>query len=389
MNGTPSPTWRSKAAVRYTTGAFFLLSLIFLPAPLLPPHRLAEGVQSLLGLQWKAAYLLAAVGMQILIFGGTGLLAGLTCVPSTSTRGRVLQVLLVPFLTVAVALVVRSLRLGFFPVWVNAAVPIATCFLGTVLGLLSRHRWIWLTFVVFGAGGALWLLMAPTELSRHTSAELERFSRFSVGHLSGDDRFLAILHMAFRDPEGSRNDRDAVRQNRAAIMALGIAIGDPRLARFAGLDPSNDLVQAATGALDGTTLRGRGDWPRHFWLSAALAVMEHPLVSDAAGLMKEQMDALTRGSGFSFGDLAADRAGIRLAEAATRTEEAARSFRDRVIAATDVNTLFPSAADLPENLSVEQFRRDYGGVGSARYREAVQRLESKLDSCALLVPSIP
>ena len=40
---------------------------------------------------------------------------------------------------------------------------------------------------------------------------------------------------------------------------------------------------------------------------AALAVLEHPLVSDAGGLMKEQLDALTHGSGFSFGDLAADR----------------------------------------------------------------------------------
>ena len=40
------------------------------------------------------------------------------------------------------------------------------------------------------------------------------------------------------------------------------------------------------------------DWARHSALSAALAVLEHPLVSDAAGLMKEELDALTHGSGF-------------------------------------------------------------------------------------------
>ena len=67
-------------------------------------------------------------------------------------------------------------------------------------------------------------------------------------------------------------------------------------------------------------MRGREDWARHYALSAALAVLEHPLVSDAAGLMKEELDALTHGSGFSFGDLAADRAGVRFADAATHSE---------------------------------------------------------------------
>ncbi len=44
-------------------------------------------------------------------------------------------------------------------------------------------------------------------------------------------------------------------------------------------------------------------------LGAALAVLKHPIVSDAGGLLREQLDTLTRGSGFSFGDLAADRVG--------------------------------------------------------------------------------
>jgi hypothetical protein len=54
----------------------------------------------------------------------------------------------------------------------------------------------------------------------------------------------------------------------------------------------------------GTTLRGRTDWPRHFSLSAALAVLENSLVSDAGGLIKEQVDVLAKGSGFSFTDIA-------------------------------------------------------------------------------------
>jgi len=47
-----------------------LLALLIVPAPLLPPHRLAEIVQSVLGVGWKAAYFVAAVGLQIGFYGG-------------------------------------------------------------------------------------------------------------------------------------------------------------------------------------------------------------------------------------------------------------------------------------------------------------------------------
>ena len=33
-----------------------------LPAPLVPPHRLAEVTQALLGIGWKPAYLVATLG---------------------------------------------------------------------------------------------------------------------------------------------------------------------------------------------------------------------------------------------------------------------------------------------------------------------------------------
>jgi hypothetical protein len=51
-----------------------------------------------------------------------------------------------------------------------------------------------------------------------------------------------------------------------------------------------------------------------------------------------------------------------------------------------VDDLFPPAADLPENLTVEQFRRDFGGVGSTRYRAKMAEIEARLDRCAALGP---
>lgn len=121
-------------------------------------------------------------------------------------------------------------------------------------------------------------------------------------------------------------------------------------------------------------------------MSAALAVLEHPFVSDAAGLMKEQLDALARGTGFSFGDMAADRAGVRFAQAATQSDRAAEALQGRIRGGFAVADFFPSVADLPENLTVEQFRRDYGSVGSPRYRDFIAGIEARLDSCPGLSP---
>ena len=174
------------------------------------------------------------------------------------------------------------------------------------------------------------------------------------------------------------------RDNRAAILALGIAIGHERLARFAGLQRDDPLVQAAAALRAGTTLHGREDLPRHYLLSAGLAVVENPLVSDAGGLLKEELDALARGTGFSFVDLAADRAGVRFAVAATGSQERAAALRARLRAGFVVEDFFPPIDGLPENLTPEEFRQRYGRMGSPRYRAAVEEIEARLDRCAAL-----
>jgi hypothetical protein len=137
---------------------------------------------------------------------------------------------------------------------------------------------------------------------------------------------------------------------------------------------------------EGTTLRERADWPRHFWVSAALAILENPFLSDAGGLMKEQLDALTNDSGFSFGDIAADRAGVRFANAATNSEEDATAMQDLLQKEFIVSDFFPPVAGLPENLTVSQFRSEYGAVGSQLYRQKIIEIESRLDNCVALSP---
>jgi len=365
--------------------AIVLLALLLVPAPLLPPHRLAEALQSVTGVGWMAAYLLAAIGLQAVFYASLGLLASTTVHRAPTLPGRALQVVIVPLAVVAVAVLIRSIKLGHLPMLANAVVPIVACLVGAGLGLGLLYRaWKAALFVaVIVIGAATWGLHsgASASLSRDTEAHLRRLVAAGPDFPLGDARFAALVQTAFARLPGDPTARSAVQDNRAAVLALGIAIGHERLARQAGLDAQSELVRSAISLRQGTTLRGRDDWPRHYALSAALAVLEHPLVSDAGGLIKEQLDALTRGSGFSFGDLAADRAGVRFAAAATRSEAAALALQARVHGGFRIDDFFPPAGDLPENLTLEQFRSSYGTVGSPRYRQMVAEIEARLDRC--------
>ena len=362
-----------------------LLALVFVPAPLLPPHRFAQAMQSLLGLDWKAAYLVAAAGLHLVFYGSLGVLATVAVNPAASMRGRALQAAALPCVVVGVSLLIRSIKLGHVPVLTNAALPVIACVAGVGLALLLRYRRgrAMLAIATVLAGTALWAWLAAPQsaLAHATERHLRRLVAVAPGLPSGDARFAALIQAAFAPMPRDNGHATPVADNRAAILALGITLGHERLARLVGFQPDARLLQDIAAARAGTTLRARDDWARHYSLSAGLAVLQHPLASDAAGLMKEQLDALTRGSGFSFADLAADRAGVRFAVAATRSEAAAQAMQARIRRGYAVDDFFPVVADLPENLSVAQFRDAYGGVGSARYRELTAQIEARLDGC--------
>ncbi|HEX4793207.1 MAG TPA: hypothetical protein VH370_05415 [Humisphaera sp.] len=369
--------------------AAVLLLLLIVPAPLLPPHRVARAAQSVLGIGWAKAYFVAAIGLQTVFYGALGVLAAFAVNPAPTPRRRLLQIGILPLVVVGVALLIRSLKLGHLPLWINAAVPIAACLVGVGLGLGMLYRRAKVTLLVAAAliGVTLWQLLGGTsaELTLATKAHLQRLVAAANQIPADEHRFGALLQIALAPvPADSAHD-DEVQNNRAAILAWGIAVGDERLARFVGLKDA-ELLRQAAALRQGTTLRGRADWSRHYALSAALAVLENPLISDAAGAMKEQLDALTGGSGFSFGDLAADRAGVRFAVNATRSQPAAKAMQARLQNGFALDDFFPPVADLPENLTVEQFRHAYGGVGSPRYRQQVDEIETRLDPCAALSP---
>jgi len=365
-----------------------LLALMLVPAPLLPPLALAGTVQSILGIGWKGAFLFTAIALHIVLYGSLGVLAAFAVGPAKKRRGRWLQLLILPLAVVGIAVLVRSLKLGHVPMLANAAVPIVACLLGVVIGLVFRqHGWrMTLISILLLVAGLLWAYWpgVSSELARATEMQLRRIVDASSRLPSGNERFGVLLQTVFAPMPSASKRPSAVEHDRAAVLALGIALGHERLARYVGLNRNSELVRMAVSVRTGTTLGGRSDWARHYSLSAALAVVENPFVSDAGGLIKEELDALTHGSGFSFGDLAADRAGVRFAQAATDSEKAALAMQTRLQHGYAADDFFPSISDLPENLTVEQFRENYGGVGSQRYRQTLNEIETRLDACAAL-----
>ena len=199
----------------------------------------------------------------------------------------------------------------------------------------------------------------------------------------GDERFAAFVRAAFARAMQRSLMSDPALENRAAVFALAVLLGHRRVEDFIGPVTTPQIRRLAAQHVGTVTVRGRSDWTQHFWISAGLALVSAETVSDAAGLLKEELDA-GGGSGFSFGDLLADRAGTRFALAATHDAAAARAMQSRLSGRWPLDDLFPRAADLPEGVQDAELTSIYGGVGGAPYQRLIAEIERRLDECAAL-----
>ena len=172
---------------------------------------------------------------------------------------------------------------------------------------------------------------------------------------------------------GHESGRAARRDLRAAILAYAAHCG--------GLGPvetmAGEIADAGRSACEGTTLRGRDDLRKHFSLSAAFAAAGSSSVSWGLGEVKELVDAGREGgSGFSFDDVALDRAGIRLAE---RLRRARPGEIGALAAALDGEAaVTPSIEGLPSFMSAAEFRARYGGVEDPRYARQLAEIDARI-----------
>lgn len=129
-------------------------------------------------------------------------------------------------------------------------------------------------------------------------------------------------------------------------------------------------------------LEGRTDLAAHFLVSATTALVAERATADALGLGKELADA-DAGSGFSFADLAADRAGVQLIERGGASPARLALLLRRLARTSQAEALMPAIDDLPEGLDEAAFRAAYGSVESEPYRALVAQIDARIDACAL------
>ncbi len=223
---------------------------------------------------------------------------------------------------------------------------------------------------------------ASPEMLASTRAQLRRLLDLGSRSRGSPPSFGTCFETAFALARARSMEKSAVSENQAAIFALGILLGHPRVEEFLGSVLEDHGFETARQALYRVTLRDRSDWTKHFCVSAAIALLSDAVVSDAAGLLKEELDAGPGGSGFSFCDLAADRAGTTFAVTATRDEAAARAMQDRICGGFRVDDFFPPAADLPEDIPDAELQSRYGGVGGEPYRRLIAEIERRIAACA-------
>lgn len=130
------------------------------------------------------------------------------------------------------------------------------------------------------------------------------------------------------------------------------------------------------------TLDGRADFAMHFISSAAITAYTDTILSDAIGLYKELEDARS-GSGFSFNDIAANRAGTSLAARIMKSQLSAQKIRTAILAGIDDSDLMPYWADLPEHLGEQTFLAKFGGTHTTIYRELINKIEQRVSSLKL------
>jgi len=172
----------------------------------------------------------------------------------------------------------------------------------------------------------------------------------------------------------------AVKENYAALTALSLYFGSNRFEFLVGdvADLSKNQLKRRRLLRARTTLANRPDLQKHYIYSVALQLFGSSDASDAIGEIKEFLDSNKGGSGFSFADLLADRAGTRLAKLATQSESSAVQVQRLLAGISSESKIMPLIIGLPEGITAESFEQEYRNVNSPQYQEMINIIDDRL-----------
>ncbi len=214
-------------------------------------------------------------------------------------------------------------------------------------------------------------------ITQYYTRLLETERRFQPPAKPSLAEFLGPLFQLARERSAAG---EPVTENSSALMALSIYLGNPLFDKLANIKLPKELL-SRSAHLQKVPVGGRQDLRLHFIVSAGLKLLSDHSISSAIGEFKELLDAHSGGSGFSFVDLAADRAGIRFVEVATDSSGGARRLQELLAGHSKEALFFPIVADLPENMPKAEFEQRYKGLDSAAYQSLVHEIDRRIDQC--------
>lgn len=177
--------------------------------------------------------------------------------------------------------------------------------------------------------------------------------------------------------EQSKVSRNPVEENRALLQTISLFCLGRGLERLVTEERAANVILPERIAL---TLWDREDLVKHFFVSAGIAVSGGSKLSNFAGLSKEVADS-GGGSGFSFADLAADRAGVRLAELATGSAQKASAIQQEMAATRTEDQFMPRIDNLPEGIMALQFKKRYSDFDSQAYTLVEDEITQRINAC--------
>ena len=359
---------------------FVSLCVVPDPRPLGAPEWAIDLAQ-LLGLGEPAARVAATLVLRV---GGLALLGALLMLAVGARRlgwTSAIAILLAPVLAVATLWV----NYGYFPIIPQIQIAASSAALGALAGLALRRNLLAAVSMVV-ITGSLFIWGNATGID----SDLDAAARATGEHLvaaadeipDGDAGFAELLELAFAFAEDKSRGTDPIPPNQAAILALGVLLGDERLADVARRQFDENRLPEIEALRERITVHGRADWSRHFWVSATLTLLSDVDRSITVGITKELMDAVPGGSGFSFSDLAVDAAGNMFALAATRDAASARATQRRIMNGVRIEDYLPDFHDLPEGLTRQQLQTEYGGLGGVGTRRIADGILRRLGDSA-------
>ncbi len=170
---------------------------------------------------------------------------------------------------------------------------------------------------------------------------------------------------------------NAIEENRSLLIAMSSYVNKKQIQAYLPFDINPNAYQPRS-----IFLYKRKDMVQHFMISASLAAAGAESLAYMLGQEKELNDA-KKGSGFSFIDLASDRAGLEFGKTAVLSNKQARALQKNMLKVKNYSAFMPDVRDLPENMSNQDFKNKFESVYSAKYQNMLKIIDTRIAKLAI------